>query len=101
MRFKLEETRKKLAALENSNPAGSPATTPAAQQALEAMLAARSRKSNAERLADALVVLDEKLLALQTEPLPANGLEQDKQRQAIARLEQKRRELLAEIASEN
>ncbi len=93
MRFKLEETRKKLAELDTPT---SRATT-AANAAVEKMLAARSRKSESERFADGLAVIDKKLL-LAREQLPnASGEEAIFLQEDIEHLQQKRATLLSEM----
>jgi electron transport complex protein RnfB len=93
MRFKVEETRKKLAALDTASPA---ASTGAARNAVERMLAARSRKTDRQRLDEALATLDGKLAALQQQLAIAEGEEAIFLREDIERLQRKREQLLAE-----
>jgi electron transport complex protein RnfB len=93
MRFKLEETRKKLAEL---NSPQSTATS-AAQVAIEKMQAARSKKTDSERFASGLAVIEEKLVVARQQLLQATGEEAIFLQEDIERLEKKRQQLLSEI----
>lgn len=94
MRFKLDETARKLAELDNAKTSA----TATANAAVEKMLAARSRKSDSERFARALAVIDEKLLQARQQLPTAEGEEAIFLQEDITRLEQKRVTLLAEMA---
>jgi len=85
MRFKLEETRKKLAELDS--PKAKAAV--AANAAVEKMLAARSRKSDSERLANGLTVIEKKLLIAREQLQQASGEEAIFLQEDIERLEKK------------
>jgi Na+-translocating ferredoxin:NAD+ oxidoreductase subunit B len=93
MRFKLDETRRKLAELDSARISAS--TT--ANAAMEKMLVARSRKSDEERFARALVVIEEKLLQARQQLPIAEGDEAIFIQEDIERLEQKRATLLDEM----
>ncbi|HQQ75401.1 MAG TPA: electron transport complex subunit RsxB, partial [Pseudomonadales bacterium] len=69
MRFKLEETRKKIAELDSDKPA----TTSTVNAALEKMQALRSQKSDLERLTNGLAVLEGKLLQARQQLPQATG----------------------------
>ena len=92
MRFKLDETSRKLAELDSAKSSAS-AT---ANAAVEKMLAARNRKSDSERFARGLAVIDEKLLQARQQLLTAEGEEAVFLQEDITRLEQKRATLLDE-----
>lgn len=94
MRFKLEENRKKLAALASESP---PVASDAARIAMEKMFAARSRKTDRERFDNALATLDSKLQQLAQQLTEADGEEAVFIREDIERLQQKRATLLAEM----
>ncbi|HQQ64092.1 MAG TPA: electron transport complex subunit RsxB [Pseudomonadales bacterium] len=91
MRFKLEETEKKLAALDK----GSAATT--AMSAVEKILTARSKKSDKDRIADGLAVIEGKLDSACNQLCRAEGEERVFLQEDIERLEKKRVQLLTEI----
>lgn len=93
MRFKLEETRKKLAELDSPKSLA----TAAANAAIEKMLVARSRKTDRERFASGLVVIEEKLALAQQKLLQATGDEAIFLQEDIERLEKKRTTLLDEM----
>lgn len=96
MRFKVDEVRKKLAALDQ--PTTSP--TAAAQAALEKMQALRQRKPNSERFAEGLAVIDEKIKTIKTSLETAQGDEAFFLQEDLARLEKKRSTVLEEMKSE-
>lgn len=93
MRFKLEETRKKIAELDSEKPA----TTSTVNAALEKMQALRSQKSDLERLTNGLTVLEEKLLQARQQLPQAIGDEAIFIQEDIERLEKKRITLLEDI----
>ena len=94
MRFKLDETAKKLVELNNAK-----TTAPsAANAALEKMQALRSQKTDRERLTNGLATLDAKLLLARQQLPQATGDEAIFIQEDIERLEKKRVTLLEEIA---
>jgi electron transport complex protein RnfB len=93
MRFKLDDTRKKLAALD----VAIPTAASAAQLAIEKMQAARSKKTDADRFASGLAVIEEKLAVARQQLLQATGEEAIFLQEDIERLEKKRQQLLAEF----
>ncbi|HSC75221.1 MAG TPA: hypothetical protein VLB90_03160, partial [Pseudomonadales bacterium] len=95
MRFKLEETRKKLEELDREKPS----ISNTANAALAKMQALRSQKTDSERLAKGLVVIDEKLAAARQQLRQAAGEEAIFLQEDIERLEKKRQQLLSELQS--
>ena len=93
MRFKVDETEKKLAALDKP---AIPATA-AAQAAMAKMLAARQHKADSERFASGLATIDGKLQQARGQLLSAQGEEAIFLREDIERLEKKRITLLEEM----
>lgn len=93
MRFKLDETQKKLAALDK--PLVPISAT--AQAALEKMQTMRQRKPDSERFAAGLIVIDSKLQTAREQLLSAEGDEAFFLREDIERLENKRATLLQEM----
>jgi electron transport complex protein RnfB len=93
MRFKRDETLKKLAELD----APSVSATDAATAALQKMMVARSKKTDSERLANGLAVIDQKLLQAQKALAEASGDEAIFLQEDIDRLQKKREQLLAEM----
>jgi electron transport complex protein RnfB len=94
MRFKLDETAKKLVELNNAK-----TTAPsAANAALEKMQALRSQKTDRERLTNGLTTLNAKLLQARQQLPQAKGDEVIFIQEDIDRLEKKRVTLLEEIA---
>ena len=93
MRFKLDETAKKLAELNNRKPTAS--TT--ANAALEKMQALRSQKSDLERLTNGLATLEGKLSQARQQLPQATGDEAIFLQEDIERLEKKRITLLDDI----
>ena len=97
MRFKLDETQKKLAAIDKP-PAPISA---AAQAALEKMQAMRQRKPDSERFAAGLLVIDSKLQTAREQLLSAEGDDAFFLQEDIERLEKKRAALLQEMENQN
>ncbi len=95
MRFKLDETIKKLKELDAAKPTST--VSDAAQIALQKMLAARSKKSDSERIENAIDTINKKLSELTLELQRAEGDEAFFIREDIDRLEKKRRQLLDEM----
>ncbi len=93
MRFKVDEVRKKLAAL--NQPIASP--NAAAHAALEKIQALRQRKPNSQRFAEGLAVIDEKIQAIKTALETAQGDEAFFLQEDMVRLEKKRNTVLTEI----
>lgn len=93
MRFKLEETEKKLAALDKD----SQATTPTS--AVEKILAARSKKTDTERLDSGLAVIEAKLKHAQQQLESTEGEERIFLQEDIERLEKKKLQLISEISA--
>ncbi|MCC7516690.1 MAG: electron transport complex subunit RsxB [Pseudomonadales bacterium] len=97
MRFKVNETLKKLAALDK--PVAPPSA--AAQAALAKMLAARQQKPDSERFASGLKVIEQKLATAREQLHHAQGDEAYFLREDIERLEKKRATVLQEMQAAN
>lgn len=95
MRFKLDETIKKLKELDAAKPVI--AVNDAAQLALQKMLTARSKKTDSARLENAIETINKKLAELMLQLPKAEGDEAFFIREDIERLEKKRQQLLDEI----
>jgi len=95
MRFKLNETQKKLAALDIPPVA----ISVTAQAALEKMQAMRQRKPDNERFAAGLLVIDSKIQTAREQLPSAEGDEAFFLQEDIERLEKKRATLLEEMGA--
>lgn len=99
MRFKLDETTKKLAELDElEKNSAKPTATTSVNAALEKMQVLRSQKTDGERLANGLATLDTKLSQARQQLPQAKGDEAIFIQEDIERLEKKRVTLLEEIA---
>lgn len=97
MRFKLDETSKKLAELDSLKSTASSAAHSVTNLAMEKMQALRSQKTDSERLTNGLATLDAKLLHARQQLPQATGDEAIFIQEDIERLEKKRAVLLEEI----
>jgi electron transport complex protein RnfB len=93
MRFKLDETTRKLAELDSAKPAA----TTSANAALEKMQALRGQKTDRERLTNGLATLDAKLLLARQQLPLTTGDEAIFIQEDIERLEKKRVTLLEDL----
>jgi electron transport complex protein RnfB len=91
MRFKLDETEKKLALLATSS------STSETHAAVEKILAARSKKTDRERLQNGIAVIDGKLEIAQQQYANAQGEEKIFLQEDIERLQKKKAQLMTEI----